>query len=171
MSSETESLPIIPHLASEFYLWLWWISDERGPGMDLGGDVGRIEVWVDERLSFRSPEDGKISVVLTGDDPAGTLEAKAALRGGKVLEEIRLGLRRDDREHLFTLRGPAVEIRRLKLPAGGDAGPETVLYDRMFLYEEVVFLVGELFRSFSGQRCASEWAGETLPAMRAWAAA
>jgi hypothetical protein len=168
MADATDGLPVLPHLAAEFYLWLWWASDTRGHVVDLGGDVGRVDVWVDERLAFRSAHDGKVNVVLTGEDPAGTLEAKAALRGGKVLHEVRVGIRRDDREHLVTLHGPAVEIRQLKLPAGGDGGHEQVLFDRLFLYEEVVFVLGALYRSFAAQRSDAAWNREVLPQLSAW---
>ena len=43
-------------------------------------------------------------------------EARAALAGGKVLHEVRIGMRREDREFFVTLKGPAMHLTGLKLP-------------------------------------------------------
>jgi len=109
ISGESDVTPVVPHLAPEFYTWLWYRSDQSGGSFDLdGGDnpVGRIELWVDDRLAFRVPGDKKVSAVLTGDNPAESLEAKAALYGGKVLHEVRLRIKRDERDFAVTLKGP-----------------------------------------------------------------
>ena len=48
---------------------------------------------------------------MTGDNPAATLEARAALAGGKILQEIRVGIRRDDREYApRRSRGPTAHV-------------------------------------------------------------
>ena len=36
-------------------VWLWWSSEERDGLFSLGGDIGDVEVWIDERLAFRAP--------------------------------------------------------------------------------------------------------------------
>ena len=105
-----EGLPIVPHLSGEFFAWLWWTSEQRGSSFDLGPPVGAVDVWVDERLAFRNAEETKVSAVMTGDNPSASLEARAALAGGKILQEIRLGLRREDREYFVTLKGPAMDL-------------------------------------------------------------
>ncbi|MFT7519749.1 MAG: hypothetical protein ACI9MC_001893, partial [Kiritimatiellia bacterium] len=76
MTETHEALPILPHLASEFYLWLWWSSEMNSGGFDLPDPVGHIDLWIDDRLAFRVPGDKKVTAVLTGDSPAETLEAK-----------------------------------------------------------------------------------------------
>jgi hypothetical protein len=81
--------------------------------------VGAIHLWVDDRLAFRRPEDTKVTAVMTGENPAASLEARAALAGGKVLQEIRVGLRRDDREFFFTLKGPGDASCGAEGAAGG----------------------------------------------------
>lgn len=162
-----EGLPILPHHAGEFYVWLWWASEERGGTFELGGDVGRVELWVDDRLAFRNPHDTKVTAVMTGEEPARTLEARAALAGGKVLQELRLHLKRDDRDFTFTLKGPAMDLAQCKLPQAVSGGDEAI-HDRMFLYEELCTVVGALFREFGGQRDSRAWEDETLPAIRRW---
>lgn len=169
--SDSEGLPIPPHLAGEFYTWLWWFTEEAGGSVDLGDPVGAIDLWVDERLAFRNPDDTKVSAVMTGENPSTTREARAALAGGKVLQEVRLGLRRDDREFFFTLRGPAMHLSGLKLPQVLSEGEEETVFDRMALYEEVTFVLAALVKRFSGVRLEGSWEGDVLPAIREWIAA
>jgi hypothetical protein len=173
VSENTEGLPIVPHLAGEFYTWLWYTSEQRGAAFDLPPPVGAVDLWVDERLAFRSAEETKVVAVMTGENPAATLEARAALAGGKVLQEIRLGLRREDREFFFTLKGPAMHLTALKLPSvvsegGGGQGTEEALFERVHLYDEVCFVLAGLFRSFAAVRASPAWQDEVLPALHQW---
>lgn len=169
MSDENEDgLPSPPHLAAEFYVWLWWESERSGARFDLGEPMGQVEVWIDERLTFRHPGETKVSAVLTGDDASTTLESRAALAGGKVIDEIRLRIRRDEREYAVSLKGPTVAIQRAKLPPSGTEADESPLYDRMFHYEELEKIVGALFRQFAVQRRSNEWETDMLPQMKTW---
>lgn len=170
MSDAAEGLPILPHLASEFYVWLWWASEVRGSHFTLPDPVGAIDLWVDERLAFRSANDTKVTAVMTGEAPSTSLEARAALAGGKVLQELRVGIRRDDREFTVTLKGPAIHTTGLKLPQVVSEGLEEILYDRMFLYQELNLVLAALYREFAGERVSEVWEAETLPALKKWVA-
>lgn len=163
----TEGLPVLPHLAGEFYAWLWWASEDKAGFFDLGGDVGGVELWVDERLAFRRPDDNKVTAVMTGENPSTTMEARAALAGGKVLQELRLHLRRDEKDFTFTLKGPEMAVAAARLPQEVKDGDEAI-YDRMFLYEQLAFVIGALFRQFCEIRAAEAWDAETLPTIRRW---
>jgi hypothetical protein len=122
---------------------------------------------VDDRIAFRNPDDQKVAAVMTGDNPSATLEARAALAGGKVLQDLRIGVRRDDREFLATLKGPAMHMQALKLPQTVKGGEEAI-YDRMHLYEELCLVVAGLFQQWTILRCSDRWDDEVLPALRAW---
>lgn len=168
MSEQAEATPIIPHLAPEFYLWLWFKSENGGGSFDLGGEIGRIDLWVDDRLAFRLPGDTKVTAVLTGSNPSETLEAKAALYGGKVLNDIRIRIKRDDRDFVVTLKGPEMHMTRISLPQALQESAEEAIYDRLFLYDELCFVVGALFEAFSAERLSEDWGEVTVPALRAW---
>lgn len=168
MSEAAEGLPVIPHITGEFYTWLWWSSETQRAVFDLPDPIGRVELWVDERLAFRSPEDTKVVAIMTGDNPAATLEARAALAGGKVLHEIRVGIRRDDREYYATLKGPQAHMTALKLPQVVTEGGEEVLYERVHLYEEICFVLAGLFREFARLRTGSAWQSDVQPALQSW---
>ncbi len=159
--SDAEGLPIVPHVAGEFYAWLWWASERNGAVFDLPEPVGQVELWIDERLAFRYPDDTRLAAVMTGENPAASLESRAALAGGKVLQEIRVGLRRDDREFFCTLKGPSAHLQGLKLPQVVTEGGEEVLYDRIHLYDELCFVLSGLFQEFARVRTSD--AGSRVP--------
>lgn len=169
MSDQLDSAGMPPHVAGEFYLWLWFRSDS-GPGLLEAGDAAPVQFWVDDRISFRSPGEDKVSAIMTGENPGTTPEARAALLGGKVLRDVRLALRREEREYFVTLRGPSVEVAAAKIPGLVKGGDEAeILYERMFLYEELHWMIGALFRRFAEERTGPVWKDEVLPALRAWA--
>jgi hypothetical protein len=155
-------------MAGEFYLWLWWASEQQGGRFNLEDPAGSVHVWVDDRLAFRLPDDTKVTAVMTGENPSTSLEARAALAGGKVIQELRLGVRRDDREFFATLKGPGVYIGGLKLPQVLSEAEDEAVYDRMFLYEEFVMVLKGLLGLFAERRAAGSWAAETMPAIRSW---
>lgn len=161
--------PALPHLVTEFFAWLWYASERDGGTFSLG-EEGVFTFWVDDRLSFRLPDEDKARAVLTGESAAATLEARAALSGGKVVRDLRLALRREDREYSVTLRGLHLDLQGAKLPAelkSADQADE-VLYERMFLLDELWFMVGTLYRAFAQERTSDGWHGVHLPAIRRW---
>lgn len=160
----TETVP--DHVIHDFFTWLWYMAETRGKAPLLADAPEDIHLWVDTRMAFRSVGDLKPSAVLTGENPSATPEARAALRGGKVIQELRVVLRREDREYPVTLRG-ALQVHQAKLPAlvrGGDFAE--ALYERMFLYEELQFILGGLFRSFAALRVSDAWSATVAPDMR-----
>ncbi len=172
MSEPEESEGAPPHVASEFFLWLWYQSETGQGRVDLGETGGKVEFWVDDRIAFRAVGEEKVSAVMTGENPSLSPEARAALAGGKVLRDLRLALRREDREYFVTLKAPRIEIAAAKLPGLVKSGDEgEVLYERMFLYEELHFVLGGMFRAFAEARCGDTWRNQTVPDLRRWVAA
>ncbi|MEQ1564902.1 MAG: hypothetical protein ABMA64_04635 [Myxococcota bacterium] len=167
-TSAAEGLPIVPHMSGEFYAWLWWSSERQGSAFDLGAPVGPVDVWIDERLAFRNADDSKVSAVMTGENPSASLESRAALAGGKVLHEIRLGIRREDREFFVTLKGPAMHLTGLKLPAVVTDGGDEVVFERVHLYDEACFVLAALLRQYAVVRTGPAWQDEVLPGLHAW---
>ena len=93
MSDHEESEGAPPHVAAEFFLWLWYRSESGQGRLDL--ESGAVEFWVDDRIAFRAVGEEKVSAVMTGENPSLTPEAHAALAGGKLIRDVRLALRRD----------------------------------------------------------------------------
>ncbi len=166
----SQGLPAPGHLAHEFATWLWWKSEMNAARFDLGDPVGVVDIWVDERLAFRHRDETRVAALMTGDSPSATLEARAALAGGKWVAELRVGVRRDDREFMITLKGPELHFAAVKLPVVVADGGAEVLWDRMHLLTEISWIVGAAYRQFAARRTASTWASEDLPAVRRWMA-
>lgn len=168
MSEEKEEL-LPGHIASDFYLWLWYRSETGGGHLELGEGM-EVDFWVQERLSFRVVGEQRVSAVMTGEHPSGSPEARAALAGGKVLRDVRLALRREDREYLVTLKGPSAEVSGAKIPGLVKTGDVSeILYERMFLYEELNVMLKGLFRHFARLRVSDQWEKGVLPSLKAWA--
>ena len=163
----SNATPVPSHLAGEMYLWLWWASEQQGARFEVPR-LGTVHVWIDDRLAFRRADDTKITAVMTGENPAASLEARAALTGGKVLQELRVGIRRDDREFSVTLKGPAIYLGGLKVPQvlAEDAGEAVI--DRMFLVGEVQAVIDGLVQAFAKLRSSPAWEEDVEPSIRAW---
>jgi hypothetical protein len=165
-----EPTPVLPHLASEFLLFLWWSSENPSSPLDLGEEIGSVDLWVDTRISFKTPGESKAAAVLTGENPSAALEARAAVAGGKVPQELRFGIRRGENEFFVTLRAPSLDFVAVQLPQVVQGGGEEALYDRMFLFEDLLRIVRAMFVAFSHRRAGPEWEAKVLPALRAWIA-
>ncbi|MCB9758995.1 MAG: hypothetical protein H6739_04080 [Alphaproteobacteria bacterium] len=163
-----EERPLLPHLPSEFLTWLWFTSEQSGGSLKINEEFGSIDFWVDDRIAFRSMEDEKPRTVLTGENPSTTLEAHAALAGGRIVKELRLAVKREDREYSVNLKGPYLDFQGARLPTVVKGAAEEVLYDRMYCAEELTFIVGALLTRFAQERTSEAWYEETLPAMKAW---
>jgi len=169
MSEDTSSLPVLPHLSSEFLVWLWWSSEVREGQFSLGDKVGQVTLWVDDRIAFRSPTEVRVTTVITGDNPSVALEARAALAGGKVVDELRIGLRRDERDFFATLKGATLRLQGVKLPQVMEDGGEEVVYDRMHAYEELHLVLQTLFKLYADTRVSPEWHDRVRLDIERWA--
>jgi hypothetical protein len=165
-----EPTPVLPHLGSEFLLWLWYWTENHGGAIVLDDEIGSVDFWVDTRLAFRAPGEGKAAAVLTGENPSVALEARAALAGGKVIRELRIGLRREEREFFATLRAPSLDLVGVDLPQVVQGGGEEALYDRMYLFDELLRILTAFFRRFAAARTSPAWASDTLSDIRSWIA-
>ncbi len=162
-----DNAPTHPHLTAEFFVWLWYAADRDGGNFNLDG-LGVVDMWVEDRLSFRVPDEDKARAVLTGDDTASSAEARAALASGKIVRDLQLHLRHEEREYSVTLRGVHLDLAGLKFPAHSAEGEDGLLYERMFLYENAYAIVTGLYRMFARERTDLSWHSHTLPQIRAW---
>ncbi|MDG1480902.1 MAG: hypothetical protein P8R54_15005 [Myxococcota bacterium] len=166
--STDEGTPALPHLSIEFFMWLWFASERDGGSMTLPENIGTIDVWVENRLSFRGLAEEKARAVVTGENAASSLEALAALAAGKVVKDIQIHIRREEREYSVTLRGDNLDLAA-KLPPHSGEGEDGLLYERMYLYEDLWYVVEGLYKRFGLERTHATWSA-TLNAIRGWVA-
>ena len=76
--------------------------------------------------------------------------------------------RREEREYSVTLGGVNMDISA-KLPPHSGEGEDGLLYERLYLYEDLWFIIEGLYRRFALERTHDTWMA-TLNALREWVA-
>lgn len=154
--------PDLAFISSEFLLWLWWVSDVNGSvvrfaNADPGQEEDYVEIWIDDRITMRALDETKISNVMTGETIATAPEAKVAVANGKVIHEMRFGLRFGDREYFFGLKGSELALNGAKLPTVISDSSEEAILDRMHLLDELETLIFKIFSEFADTRVSEDW--------------
>ena len=162
-------------LGQEFLTWLWWKSEERGGSVEIP-EFGDITVVFEKHMLLEYGE-GEYSekLVCTGLQTE-LKEARTGLLMGKKLEQARIQIVKDTYEWNFTLGAGLFEFRNVRLPktaateqGAGNREEETegMILERVFLFEELVRIVNDLFRLFLKVRITSGWSAE-LQTIRGW---
>lgn len=162
-------------LGQEFLTWLWWKSEERGGSIALP-DSGDIVVVFEKHMLLEYGE-GEYSekLVCTGLQTE-LKEARTGLMMGKKLEQARVQIVKDSYEWNVTLGAALFEYRNVRLPktavteqGAGNSEEETegMILERIFLFEELVRIVNDLFRLFLQARTSNDWPSE-LKTIRNW---
>lgn len=165
----TRHHPAAAFLGKEFLLWLWWRSESGYGNLELP-HYGSVDLWIDDRIQFRTGGDDPQTSDLKGGAPATSAEAKMALVSGKTVETASVGMRVKDREFYFSLRSDPVELAGLKVPGEVNDGVDERIFERMFLLEEATGIVDTLFFLFCEERLSADWNPKTLPSIRSWIA-
>lgn len=162
-------------LGQEFLTWLWWKSEERGGTVEVAGR-GDVGVVFEKHMLLEYGE-GETSekLVCTGLQTE-LQEARTGLKVGKKLEQARIQITMGEYQYNFTLAAALMEYRNVKLPKtaateqGGSDNPEEtegMILERIFLFEELVSVVNDLYRMFLEVRVSEDWARE-LQQLRSW---
>ena len=162
-------------LGQEFLTWLWWKSEERGGSIAIPG-YGDIVVVFEKHMLLEYGE-GEYSekLVCTGLQTE-LKEARTGLLMGKKLEQARIQILKDTYEWSVTLGASLFEFRNVRLPktAGteqnlGEPGEdiEGLILERVFLFEELVRIINDLFRMYLDTRTSDFWSDE-VENLRAW---
>ncbi len=162
-------------IGQEFLTWLWWKSEERGGSVEIPG-FGDISLAFEKHMLLEYGEGESSEKLICSGLQAELQEARTGLQVGKKLEQARIRITKGDQEYNFTLAAAMMEFRNVKLPktagteAEESASPEEVegmILERIFLFEELIKTVNELFRIFLEIRTGREW-GEELLRVRTW---
>lgn len=162
-------------LGQEFLTWLWWKSEERGGSVELPGRGDVIVVFEKHMLLEYGEGETNEKLICSGLQTE-LQEARTGLLMGKKLEQARIQLSAGDQEWNFTLAAALMEFRNVKPPktAGtegdGSGNPEEtegMILERIFLFEELIRLVNELFLLFLKVRVSADWKDELMD-IRSW---
>ena len=142
-------------LGQEFLLWLWWKWETAGGEFALSG--GRIAgIAIDDRVEFAAGAD-ETSLVLRRGLTARAIEARAALRAGRVPSKVRLLVAESDRQWTVTLDGAAFALSSVRLPDDSDGceSHEDRVAERVANWLDLHGIAAELFELFLVERLAS----------------
>ena len=162
-------------VGQEFLTWLWWKSEERGGSIALPGR-GDIIVVFEKHMLLEFGEGETNEKLICSGLQTELQEARTGLLMGKKLEQARIQLVAAEHEWNFTMAAGLFEMRNVRLPktagteSGGENDPEEtegMILERIYLFEELVRLVNELFRVFLEVRTGDSWRTE-LENIRKW---
>lgn len=178
-------------LGQEFLTWLWYVSEEEeSPTL---ADGRSVQVSLGDRLVLGPAQGAEGTRVTVKGQEVSLAEARQALRRGKLVEAMRLGLEMEGEEYWLNLSAAELAISSLKLPPVAPAedilrpeppggiepepegpGPAASMADGLVL--ERVALIGNaldavegLFRVFLARRLDEDKAAEMKQALKAWA--
>ena len=160
MTAKKTNDVVLPHLCSDFFLWLCYCSNKDASAFEfsMGGDrVFPVAFWVEDRIAFRSPATEQTRAIVTGDAIFQSQEIYAALGSGKVIQELRLFLRVYEREYSMTLKAPYMDISALKFPEHEQDGDVVLVLERMIFYNEVMMALQALYQHYAALRLDIQW--------------
>jgi recombination associated protein RdgC len=157
-------------LGNEFLLWLWFRSETNRGLFDLG-DKGSAELWFDGKITLQTEtERGMETITCTGETP-NMKEARFALAEDKKIIQAAIKLDIGDNQWSFTLDSTWMNFKTFKTPRviqDREEDPDGIFYEKMFLIEEAVSVMNEIYQSFIKLRVSLEWGTEEHPALVKW---
>ena len=162
-------------LGQEFLTWLWWKSEERGGTIEIP-EVGDIGVIFEKHMLLEYGEGEYCEKLVCTGLQTELKEARTGLQMGKKLEHARIQIVKDTYEWGVTIAGSLFEFRNVRLPKtavteqntdNSEAEMEGAILERIFLIEELIRLLNDLFRMFLMVRVSEKWR-EEIAKIRTW---
>lgn len=163
-------------LAGEFLLWLWYTAETSGPmelrALQSSREPIAIDLWVRDKIVFEASKLNAMKQSFTGGLPSQSPEVALALKSGKKVGELRLGVDVEGHgEFRFGLASGDMALRSLKLPDIDDDLPEIDggLYPvRVQQLELISDIFDRLFYKFLLQRTAPDWKENLWKDLHTW---
>lgn len=154
-------------LSKEFLTWLWYQSETHPDGMKL--KVGAVQFWVDDKVILESPQTTAHIHTIRGGTPSQSAEAATALKSGKLVRELKLGLNiHDVGEFGAILDCRDVSPRALRLPATYQGEATYELSVRLELTRTFFAVLDELYALFMKDRTDAQWESRGMEKLKTW---
>jgi hypothetical protein len=155
-------------MAGELLTWLMWRTEVQEGRWEGHDGAGFFELWPDDRLRLEAPVEGVTKNLLSGGTPSRSPEAMTAMAGGKIVVEARWKLIHEEREWLFTLKAPELDLRSVRLPEILTREDDERLRERLALMGHLEQTLEDLFGRFLHKRLSDRWDREEVPAIAQW---
>ena len=158
-------------IGREFLTWLWFKSEERGGRVALSKNE-EVELNFLKRIVLEAGEGEYSQGVVCHGIHAELKEGKEAIRQGKKVKEAGIKLIYNQNEWEFTFRADSFNFQSLKLPVmdwqDTPEDPSGHLLERIYLIENAVKTMSNLYESFLGIRFSSQWEEKELKLLSGW---
>jgi len=156
-------------LGEEFLTWLWYLSETAGGPIEVRG-CGSCRIAMGQEMVLGNAEGGDVqTVVLRGEMPSASAEAREALGAGKKLKRAKIYLTLDGVQWSFALTGATLAISGLRVPSAAGLDFDSRCLERLGAMERVSGAVYGLFEQFLELRVESDRWEELIGRMRKWA--
>ena len=140
-----------PDLHSAFLRYLWYQVQRGGvPGVTLS---------LGDRAVLSNVAEDKPSVTLRGDAEGSAVSAAALRMGIRMdagIRALKIEVRKDDREYVFVV-GKRFTVNGTKLPMHCKTGDDAMLYEQMFLIEDLMDTLDAFATEFAYLRAGDGW--------------
>ena len=137
----------------------------------MGEKKGKAEFWLDGKITLQAEnERGLETITCTGETP-NMEEARFALAENKEIVQATLKMVIGDNQWSFALDSTWMNFKTFKSPPviqDREEDPDGIFYEKMFLIEEAISVMDEIYRSFIKLRVSPEWETEEHPALVKW---
>jgi recombination associated protein RdgC len=155
-------------LGEEFLTWLWYLSETEREPMAIP-KIGGCQVAIGQEIILGDESGDAQTVVLRGDMPSASAEAREALASGKRLRRAKLYLTIEGVQWGCTIVGTTLAISGLRVPAAAGADFETHCLSRLEAMERAGRAIHWLFEQFLERRLdAKRWEAD-LRVIGKWA--
>lgn len=158
-------------LGHEFLTWLWY-RIETGQDILKEVDPGMLSLSIGNRIVLENNRDNRDEVITIRGDGAGLEEGLIALKKGGKVTEIHLVYRKNELEWRFSLKGESLSVSSLKSPQTGKVEKkediEGAVLERVFLLEQVLELVKNLYGRFIRERLSLDWDKRSVHEINQW---
>lgn len=157
-------------LGTEFLVWLWFRT-ETDRGLFKLDKKGSAELWFDGKITLQSENERGVETITCAGEAQNMREARFALAENKDIIRAAVKLVIGDNQWSFVLDSEWMNFRSFKTPRVVQDGKEDqdgFFYEKMFLIEEAIFAIDEIYSTFIKLRLSPEWAAQEHPALVKW---
>ena len=154
------------HTGHEFLTWLWYMSEAGGGIVEI--EAGGVSILVEGPLTFFFEGGGAHETALRKGAPEISMEAKAAMLGGKKLRRAKLTLNCRDTTWSVNLDADGFALRGLKLPKVDNLDSISRFQERMLAILGLKTVLEQLYLRYLDTRTDSAAWDDTCTAIRRW---
>jgi hypothetical protein len=158
-------------IGREFLTWLWYKSEERNGRITLGQSE-EVELNFVKRIVLEAGEGEYSQGVICHGIHAELKEGKEAIRQGKKVKEAGIKLIYNKNEWEFNFKADSFHFQSLKLPVlewqETQEDPAGHLLERIYLIENAVKAINNLYELFLRIRFSNRWEEMELKSLAGW---